>query len=94
MSFFSKLSEHLYQHRAPYQFSKKATRYDKGYLKVSDWASELCYHYKQKIKAQEKAISEEFSDVLEARKREAEALAPSEYKKGVLQAFDDIEGFK
>ena len=93
MSFFSKLSEYLYQYRAPYQFKKKATSYDKGYLKVSDWTSELCYHYEQKRKAQDKAISEEFRGVLEARKQEAEDLASSEYKNGLLQAFRDIERF-
>ncbi|MGB5963983.1 MAG: hypothetical protein WBG65_00450 [Sulfurimonadaceae bacterium] len=61
---------------------------------MSDWTSELCYHYEQKRKAQDKAISKEFRRVLTTRKQEAEALAPSEYKKGLLQAFRDIEEFE
>ena len=82
---FNKLNSELYQESAPSRFAKKPTSYDKGYLKISDWLGELCFHFEQKRKNQVILDEEEFRAVVKEHMEKIEELEPSEYKDGLLK---------
>ena len=67
---FNKLNTELYQLSAPHRFPRKATEFDKGYLKISDWLGDLCYYYEKKRQSQEQ-YDDEYEDI-ERRRQEAE----------------------
>lgn len=87
---FNKLNTELYQLSAPYRFSKKPDDFDKGYLKISNWINDLCYHYEKKRKSQEIADDIEFKKLIEDYKRKIDALKPCPYKDGLLKAINEV----
>lgn len=87
---FEKLNNNLYYKSSHYKFAKKPTDFDKGYLKISDWVNELCWHYITKRKQLDEEMDAEFKKLLQEQKKKISALPPSEYKEGLLKAVDDV----
>jgi len=87
---FNKLNQHLYDNSAPHRFAKKPTDLDRGYLKMSDWLSDLCYYYEKKRQAQELADENEFKALIQAHREKIEALSESIYKEGLMKAIDEL----
>ena len=65
---FNKLNSELYQLSAPHRFAKKPTELDKGYLKIADWLGDVCFHFEQRRKNQEKCDEDEFKALIESYK--------------------------
>jgi hypothetical protein len=89
---FKKLSDDIYYKSSHYKFAKKPTGFDKGYVKVSDWINELCWHYISRHKELDRNMEEEFTQLIQQQRQKAESLSESAYKKGLLQALKDIKG--
>lgn len=87
---FNKLNSNLYQLSANSRFSKKPNEFDKGYLKISNWLSDLCFHYEQKRKNQELADEDEFKQLIEEHREKISELAASDYKEGLLKAISEL----
>ncbi len=88
---FNKLNTELYQLSAPHRFSKKPTELDKGYLKIADWLGDVCFHFEQKRKNQEKSDEEEFKALIDDYRDKINELDNSEYKKGLLKALREAQ---
>ncbi len=89
---FNKLNADLYQLSANYRFSKKPGEFDRGYLKISDWLADLCYHFEERRKHQESSDEDEFKDIIKSYKDKIEELEPSEYRDGLLKAISEVFG--
>ncbi len=87
---FEKLNNDLYYKSSHYKFAKKPTDFDKGYLKISDWVNDLCWHYITKRKQLDAEMDAEFKKLLQEQKKKILALSPSEYKDGLSKAVDDV----
>ncbi len=88
---FNKLNTELYQLSAPHRFSKKPTELDKGYLKISDWLGDVCFHFEQKRKKQENLDENEFKALIEEYRAKINELDDSEYKRGLLKALNEVK---
>ena len=87
---FNKLNSELYTLSAPHQFAKQPTEFDRGYLKISNWLNDLCFHYEQKRKANELSDENEFQRLIEEYRSKINELDNSEYKNGLLKAINEI----
>ena len=87
---FNKLSSELYQLSAPHRFPRKPNQVDKGYLKISDWLNDLCYHYEKKRKDQEQYDEDEFKALVEEYRTKINELSDSDYKIGLLKAINEV----
>ena len=87
---FNKINDDLYFKSSHHKFAKKPTDFDRGYLKISNWINNLCWHYIQKRKQLDKEMSLEFKELLEVQKEKINTLKPSLYKDGLQKAIDDI----
>jgi len=87
---FNKLNSELYQLSAPHKFTKKPSDLDKGYMKISNWLNDLCYHFEQKRKANELSDEEEFKAIIESYREKINELCDSEYKRGLLKALNEV----
>ncbi len=87
---FKKLSEDLYYRSSHYRFAKKPTGYDKGYTKIADWLSDLCYYYMQQEKGVQRRHDAEFKELVEAQRQKIQQLPSSEYKQGLLRALEEV----
>ena len=67
---YNKLNSQLYQLSMPHRYPKhKPNSLDKGYLKISDWIADLCYHFEQKRLALDKLSEEEFKQLIYAHRK-------------------------
>ena len=87
---FNKLNSELYTLQSPHKFAKKPTDFDKGYMKISNWLNDLCYHYEKKRLANELSDENEFQNLIEDYKTKISQLEESEYKNGLLKAISEI----
>ena len=87
---FNKLNTELYQLSAPHRFPRKATEFDRGYLKISDWLADLCFHFEERRKNQESSDESEFQDIIKEYREKIEELEPSEYRDGLLKAIGEV----
>lgn len=87
---FEKLNKVLYTKAGHYKFAKKPTDFDRGYMKISDWINDLCWHYVSKRKALDAEMDREFKEIVRVQKEKVSALETSEYKNGLLKAIEDI----
>lgn len=87
---FTKLNQDLHNKAAHYKFTKKPTSFDKGYLKISNWANDLCFYYIQKHKHIQTEDEQEFNKLIQEHRDTIEVLPSSEYKEGLLKALSDI----
>ncbi len=87
---FNKLNSELYQLSAPYKFSKKPNDFDRGYMKISNWLNDLCYHYERKRIADELSDENEFQSLIEDYRQKINELGESEYKRGLLKALSEV----
>lgn len=87
---FEKLSNDLYYKSSHYKFAKKPTKFDQGYVKISEWVGELCWHYISRRKELEGRMEEEFIGLIKEQKSKVSALAPSLYKEGLLKALEEV----
>ncbi|MEN8304048.1 MAG: hypothetical protein ABFQ64_08245 [Campylobacterota bacterium] len=87
---FNKLNADLYQLSANYRFSKDPQEFERGYLKISDWLADLCFHFEQRRKNQELSDENEFKEVVESYKVKIEELEPSKYRDGLLKAIKEV----
>ena len=87
---FNKLNTELYHLSAPYKFTKKPNDFSKGYIKISDWLADLCFHYNLKRKSQDSENESEFRALIKEHKMKIEKLSESEFKKGLLKALSEI----
>lgn len=86
----SKISSDVYTGSTSYKFDKHkiySDKYKKGNIAVYDWVSELCFYYLMK----EKDLFQEFNIILKNKKNEFSKLEDGEFKKGLLDAIDNIE---
>jgi len=90
---FEKLSNDLYYRSSHYKFAKKPTRFDQGYVKISEWVSELCWHYISRRKELNKQMEKEFIELIKEQKNKISALEPSAYKEGLLKALEETSVF-
>ena len=87
---FNKLNSDLYQLSANYRFSKNPDEFDRGYLKISDWLADLCFHYDKKRQIAEANDEDEFKTVIEEYRKKINELEPSKYKDGLLKAISEV----
>jgi len=87
---FNKLNSDLYTQSAPHKFAKKANDFDRGYMKISNWLNDLCYHYEQKRIANELSDENEFQNLIEDYRIKINELEESDYKSGLLKAINEI----
>ena len=87
---FKKLSNDLYFKASHYKFAKKPNDFDRGYMKISDWINDLCWHYMQKRKQLDRDSEIEFKRLVEAQRKKIDGLAPSEYRDGLIKAVDEL----
>lgn len=87
---FNKLNTELHQLSAPHRFAKKPNELDRGYLKISTWLNDLCYHYEKKRQSQEKFDEDEFKALVESYRERILKLSDSEYKEGLLKALNEV----
>ena len=86
---FKKLNHDLYYKASHYKFAKKPNEFDRGYMKISDWINDLCWHYIIKCKQLDKDMDIEFKSLVEAQRKKIQALEPSEYRDGLMKAVND-----
>jgi len=87
---FNKLNTELYQLSSPYRFSRKPTDFDKGYLKISNWINDLCFHFEKKRQSQDAADEDEFKALLAEYRAKINELEDSDYKRGLLKAINEV----
>lgn len=87
---FNKLNSELHQLSAPHRFAKRPNEVDRGYMKISNWLNDLCYHYEKKRQSQEKCDEDEFKALIDSYRVKINELSDSEYKKGLLKALNEI----
>ncbi len=87
---FNKLNSELYQLSAPHRFAKKPTKLDKGYLKIADWLGDVCFHFEQKRKQQEKFDEDEFKALVNEYRVKIMELDDSPYREGLLKAISEV----
>lgn len=87
---FNKLNSELYQLSMPSRFPKKISDYNKGYIKISDWVSELCFYYEKKREEQELMYEDEFIHLIEVHMQHIDSLDESEYKRGLMKALEEV----
>ena len=87
---FNKLNAELYQLSANYRFSKNPGEFDRGYLKISDWLADLCFHFQQRKKCQESSDKDEFKEIVKSYSDKIKELEPSEYRNGLLKAISEV----
>ena len=87
---FERLSNDLYYRSSHYKFAKKPTEFDRGYFKISEWVSELCWYYISRRKELERSMEEEFNTLIKKQKEKALALPSSPYKEGLIKALEEI----
>lgn len=87
---FNKLNSDIYQLSANYRFSKNPQEFDRGYLKISNWLADLCFHYEQKRKIEEVSNEDEFRKLIEEYRDKINELEPSQYKDGLLKAISEV----
>jgi hypothetical protein len=89
-AFFEALSQYCYVTKTPLLFHKNAAkleRHQKGKLQAYEWIDALCFYYLKK----ERNLKNDFLLLLEEHRRKIEAMTPSAYRDGLLEAIDDIE---
>ena len=89
-AFFESLSQYCYVTKTPLLFHKNAVQhrhYLKGKLQAYEWIDALCLYYLKK----EKNLKKEFLLLLHNHRYKIEAMSPSTYRDGLLEAIDDIE---
>ena len=91
---FKKLSEELYTKAGHYKFAKKPNEFDRGYMKISDWVNDLCWHYISKQKNSEKEMEKEFKELLSMQRQKVSSLESSLYKEGLVKALNDVNTSK
>ena len=87
---FNKLNTDLYHLSAPYKFTKKPNDFSKGYIKISDWLADVCFHYEQKRKLQDGVNEDEFKALIEEHRMKINKLDNSEFKQGLLKALSEV----
>ena len=87
---FKKLNQDLYCKSSHYKFAKKPNDFDRGYMKISNWVNDLCWHYIQKRKTLENEMEMEFNTLIKEQRGKITALEDSRYKEGLLKAVDDL----
>ncbi|MDB2562199.1 hypothetical protein N9X61_01195 [Sulfurimonas sp.] len=87
---FNELNTELHQLAAPHRFARKPNELDRGYMKISNWLNDLCYHYEKKRQSQEKFDEDEFKALVESYRVKINELSDSEYKIGLLKALNEV----
>lgn len=88
---FNKLNEELYQLSAPHRFAKTPDEIDRGYLKISNWLGDLCYHFEKKRKQQENFDEDEFKSLLNQYREKIMELDESPYREGLIKAIEEVK---
>ncbi len=87
---FNKLNTELYQLSAPHRFAREKNDLHRGYLKISDWLNDLCYHYEKKRQSEEQSNEDEFKALVDEYRAKINELESSEYKNGLLKAINEV----